>query len=113
MRDESLENVSEPRRENQIILTKGMMDLSRNGGNPKFYHMSSLQNPGWLFYIEDSTTQFYRDYNKPFFFGSLLTNQDSMVHVSQGFGSHCYDLKRIIGLATKRSHIWTALGLAS
>ena len=29
-------------------------------------HLSSVQNPGWLSYIEDYTTQLYRDYNKPF-----------------------------------------------
>ena len=27
--------------------------------------LSSVQNPGWLFYIGDYTTQLYRDYNKP------------------------------------------------
>ena len=30
--------------------------------------------PGWLGYIGDYTTQFYRDYNKPLQ-GFLLTNQ--------------------------------------
>ena len=29
-------------------------------------HMSSVQNPGWLFDIGDYTTQLYGDYNKPF-----------------------------------------------
>ena len=38
------------------------------------WQMSSVQNPGWLFYIEDYTTQLYRYYNKPLQ-GSLLTNQ--------------------------------------
>ena len=28
-------------------------------------NMSSVQNPGWLFDIEDYTTQVYGDYNKP------------------------------------------------
>ena len=44
--------------------------------------MSSVQNPGWLFYIEDYTTQLYRDYNKPLQ-GSLLTNQYN--GMSKGF----------------------------
>ena len=28
-------------------------------------NMSNEQNPGWLDYIRDYTTQLYRDYNKP------------------------------------------------
>ena len=28
-------------------------------------HVSSVENPGWLFYIGDYTTQLYGDYNKP------------------------------------------------
>ena len=28
-------------------------------------NMSSVQNPGWLGYTRDYTTQLYRDYNKP------------------------------------------------
>ena len=32
------------------------------------------QNPGWLGYIRDYTTQFYRDYSEPLYW-SLLTNQ--------------------------------------
>ena len=30
-----------------------------------FFHMSSVENPGWLGYIGDYTTQLYGDYNKP------------------------------------------------
>ena len=30
-------------------------------------HVTSVQNPGWLFYIRDSTTQVYWDYDKPLF----------------------------------------------
>ena len=28
-------------------------------------HVSSVENPGWLFDIGDDTTQLYGDYNKP------------------------------------------------
>ena len=37
---------------------------SQTTNGPQKY-LSSVQNPGWLFYIEDYTTQLYRDYNKP------------------------------------------------
>ena len=37
-------------------------------------HVSSVENPGWLFDIGDYTTQLYGDYNKPIY-GSLLTNR--------------------------------------
>ena len=30
-----------------------------------WYHLSSVENPGWLFDIGDYTTQLYGDYNKP------------------------------------------------
>ena len=49
----------------------------------RFWNMSSVQNPGWLGYIRDYTTQLYRDYNKPLQ-GFLSTNQDSM-ECQQGF----------------------------
>ena len=44
----------------------GAMNLA----NPMFFwlffnQMSHEKNPGWLFYMEDYTTQLYRDYNKP------------------------------------------------
>ena len=39
-----------------------------------FFHMSSDQNPGYLLYIRDYTSQVYRDYIKPLY-GSLWTNQ--------------------------------------
>ncbi len=32
---------------------------------PLFKHVSSVQNPSWLFDIGDYTTQLYGDYNKP------------------------------------------------
>ena len=28
-------------------------------------HLSSVQNPGWLFDIADNSTQLYGDFNKP------------------------------------------------
>ena len=37
-------------------------------------HVTSVRNPGWLFYIGDSTTQVYRDYDKPLF-EDLVMNQ--------------------------------------
>ena len=40
----------------------------------KWMYMINEQNPGWLGYIGDDTTQLYRDCNKPLW-GSLLTNQ--------------------------------------
>ena len=40
--------------ENMILVVK-------NGNN----HLSSDQNPGYLLYEGDYTTQLYRDYNKP------------------------------------------------
>ena len=47
----------------------------RAKSNPAFvWHLNNEKNPGWLGYIEDYTTQVYRDYNKPLQ-GSLLTNQ--------------------------------------
>ena len=46
------------------------------------HELSSVQNPGWLFYIEDYTTQLYRDYNKPLQ-ESLVTNQYN--GMSRGF----------------------------
>ncbi len=30
-----------------------------------YFYLSSVQNPGWLGYIGDYTTQLYRDYNTP------------------------------------------------
>ena len=39
-------------------------------------HLSSDQNPAWLFYIRDYTTQLYRDYNKPL-------NQDPRIPINQ------------------------------
>ena len=53
---------------------------SRSTGGRQYVRVSQrieisfVQNPGWLFYIEDYTTQFYRDDNKPLK-GSLLPNQ--------------------------------------
>ncbi len=29
------------------------------------FHLSSVENPGWLFDIGDYTTQLYGEYNKP------------------------------------------------
>ena len=59
--------------------------------------MSSVQNPGWLFYIGDymdCTTQLYGNYNKPLQ-GSLLTNQDDSWKESEVFfcGSFGVDQK--------------------
>ena len=31
----------------------------------KTHHLSSVENPGWLFDIGDYTTQLYGDYSKP------------------------------------------------
>ena len=56
-----------------MILTfpfKGLVCLFSGGETVGFmecnlFHLSSVQNPGWLGYIRDYTTQRYRDYNKP------------------------------------------------
>ena len=40
----------------------------------KKHHLSSDQNPGWLDYVGDYTTQLYRDYNKALS-GSLLNSE--------------------------------------
>ena len=43
------------------------VELSMSRPSPKGFQVSSFQGaPGWLFFIEDYTTQLYRDYNKPF-----------------------------------------------
>ncbi len=39
--------------------------ISKRSEAQRCYHMSNENNPGWLGYIEDYTTQSYRDYNKP------------------------------------------------
>ena len=41
------------------------MDTLGVGIGIHVYQLSSVQNTGWLFYIEDYITQLYRDYNKP------------------------------------------------
>ena len=48
-----------------IILKTDVADVTFDNKTHHFFqqkHMSSVQNPGWLFYIEDYTTQLYRDY---------------------------------------------------
>ena len=51
-------------------------------------HVSSVQNPGWLGYIRDYTTQLYRDY----FISHdirIPINQPGFNGMSTGFGSRC------------------------
>ena len=51
-----------------------------------FQKMSSVKNPGWLLYMKDYTTQFYRDYKKPWNEYPYEPTSISW-NVSQGFAS--------------------------